>query len=220
MTEPIPDDVQAVLPADTARAWTDIADHLPEQMILVGGTALAVHLKHRVSRDLGFFFTEPGADLAALSETLQQLPGGFAVTQESAGTLNGVYSATKIQFLDATSQTPIGEPSQCAGLRISGLDDLLATKIKVIGDRPALRDYYDLKVIEQRTRRTVEEGLRLYMRRYGVSADDLSIAHIIMALGYLEDVDPDDLVPESKEEIERYWAARQPEIARNAARTG
>lgn len=103
MTEPIPHDVQAVLPTDTTRTWTDIAEHLPEQMVLVDGTALAVHLKHRVSRDLDFFFTDPGVDLAALRDTLQQLPGGFAVTQESSGTLNGVYSATKIQFLDATS---------------------------------------------------------------------------------------------------------------------
>jgi len=214
----LPAHVRAVLPVDTADAWGDLAGHLPDELVLVGGTALAVHLQHRVSRDLDFFFTEPGVDLVALKRTLEGLPRGFAVTRESAGTLNGVYSATKLQFMDATTQTPIGDTTVCAGLRIAGLEDILATKVKVIGDRPALRDYFDLKFIEEHTVMTVDEGLRLYMRRYDVSADDDSVGHIITALGYLDDVDPDEQLPESKDTIQRYWAARQPQIARNAAR--
>lgn len=216
----LPPEVEAILPADTARAWGDLAGQLPEQLVLVGGTGLATHLQHRVSRDLDFFFTERGVDLAALKRTLEGLPGGFAVTQESAGTLNGVYGATKVQVLDATTQTPIEEPAVCGGLRVAGMRDILATKVKAVGDRPALRDYFDLKVIEQRTDLTVDEGLRLYMKRYGVSPDDTSVMHIIAALGYLGDVDPDDQLPESKADIERYWRARQPQIAANAARRG
>ena len=216
----LPAEVKAVLTTDTVRAWHDLAGLLPDQLVLVGGTALAVHLQHRVSRDLDFFFTDPGVDLAALRRALEGLPGGFAVTRESQGTLNGVYSATKVQFLDATTQTPIEEPSVCAGLRIAGMGDILATTVKAIGDRPALRDYFDLKSIEEQTDLTVDAGLRLYMRRFGVSADDVSVGHIIGALGYLGDVDPDDQLPEDKASIERYWQTRQPQIARNAARRG
>lgn len=214
----IPKEIQAVLPADTVRAWTELAPHLPQQLVLVGGTALAVHLQHRISRDLDFFYTEPGVDLPVLKRTLERLPSGFAVTLEDPGTLNGVYGGTKVQFMDATTQTQIAPPTLCAGLKIASLEDILATKVKVVGDRPALRDYFDLKVIEERTGMTAEEGLRLYMHRYDVSADDTSIRHIILALGYLGDVDPDDQLPETKASIERYWAVRQPQIASYAAR--
>jgi hypothetical protein len=215
-----PEELRSVLPEDTVSAWTDLAPHLPPQLVLVGGTALAVHLQHRSSRDLDFFHTEPGVDLVALKTTLGSLPGGFAATLESPGTLNGLYRATKVQFLDATSQTPINKPVRCAELNVASLEDILAMKLKVVGDRPALRDYFDLKVIEQRAGMSVEEGLRLYMHRYRVSADDGSIPHIIQALGYLGDVDPDDQLPETKAVIEQYWAARQLQIARNAARSG
>lgn len=216
----LPAEVRAVLPADTVRAWGDLAPHLPDQLVLVGGTALAVHLRHRVSRDLDFFYTEPGVDLAALKRALEQLPAGFAVTREDAGTLNGVYGATKVQFLDASEQTSINPPRVVGGLHVASLEDILATKVKVVGDRPALRDYFDLKYIEEHTNLTVEEGLRLYMLRYGVSAEDTSIGHIIATLGYLDDVDPDDELSETKATIRKYWQARQPQIARNAARSG
>jgi hypothetical protein len=54
-----------------------------------------------------------------------------------------------------------------------------------------LRDYFDLMTIEQRTNRTVDEGL---------------------GLGYFDDVDPDDALPVSRQQIVDYWTRRQPEI--------
>lgn len=90
----------------------------------------------------------------------------------------------------------------------------------MIGDRGELRDYFDLKHIEQLTGRTVEEGIGLYMTRFHVQPEDASIMHIVTALGYLEDVDEDELLPESKEEIARYWALRQPEVLRSLSRFG
>jgi CRP-like cAMP-binding protein len=72
--------------------------------------------------------------------------------------------------------------------------------------------------IEQQTSRTAEEGLGLYMARYGEPADAPNIGHIVRALGYLEDVDEDEALPISKEEIASYWRRRQPEVVRNLSR--
>lgn len=68
----LPRDLREVLPEDTARTWVLLRDHLPKSMVLYGGTALAAHLHHRVSRDLDFFSAGPlGA--AALKVTLESL---------------------------------------------------------------------------------------------------------------------------------------------------
>jgi DNA-binding MarR family transcriptional regulator len=127
---------------------------------------------------------------------------------------------SRVQFLGARGQINLEQPIPIAGIRVLGLSDILAMKVKVIGDRGELRDYFDLKRIEQMTGRTFEEGLGLYMSRYGVKPEDASIMHIVTALGYLDDVDEDDLLPESKQEIAQYWTRRQPEVIRNLSRFG
>ena len=87
----------------------------------------------------------------------------------SAGTLNGVFSATKVQFLHADEARPqhlLEPPVEVDGLRIAGLSDLMAMVLKVVGDRGELRDYFDLMTIEQRTGRTADEGLALFVARF------------------------------------------------------
>jgi predicted nucleotidyltransferase component of viral defense system len=212
----LPPELQAVLPGDVAHTWELMAPALPQELYLVGGTALAVHLHHRVSRDLDFFFHDE-VDLDQLAAMLQDL-GPFAITLRSEGTLNGLFSETKIQFLSATSQRLLERPTKVAGLRVAGIGDLLATKLKVIGDRGELRDYFDLMEIEQQAGRRVEEGLGLFLTRYQVPPGHATIGHIVTALGYLQDVDEDDLLPVEKNVIEAYWRKRQPEIVRSLAR--
>lgn len=212
----LPPALQDVLPGDTAQSWELIAPALPQQLYLIGGAALAVHLHHRVSRDLDFFFHEE-VDLDRLAATLQEL-GPFAITLRSEGTLNGLFSETRVQFLSAASQLLLEQPTEVAGLRVAGIGDIFATKLKVIGDRGELRDYFDLMVIERQAGRRVEEGLGLFLTRYQVRPGDPTINHIISALGYLGDVDEDDLLPMGKDVIEAYWRKRQPEIVRHLGR--
>ena len=44
--------------------------------------------------------------------------------------------------------------------------------------------------------------------------------HIVRSLGYLDDVDEDEALPESKREITRYWVARQREVLLSLSRFG
>lgn len=212
----LPEDLREVLPPDLAQSWEAIAPALPPALYLAGGTALAIHLHHRVSRDLDFFFHEE-VDLAQLENTLREL-GPFAVTRSGEGTLNGVFSETKVQFLSTTSQQRLEPTTEVAGLDVAGVSDIFAMKLKVIGDRGELRDYFDLMEIERKAGRPVEEGLGLYLTRYRVRPDDVTVSHIVGALGYLEDVDEDDALPVDKGAIAAYWRRRQPEIVRQLAR--
>ena len=83
--------VRKILPADTAATWETITQVVPPDAYLGGGTAIAVHLQHRISRDLDFFFLHGSIDLDELSERLSAV-GPFAVTERSPGTLNGVFN--------------------------------------------------------------------------------------------------------------------------------
>jgi nucleotidyltransferase AbiEii toxin of type IV toxin-antitoxin system len=213
----LPAELTDILPGETARAWEQIAPILPPSCRLAGGTALAVHLRHRQSRDLDFFYNDPGLNLTLLEQRLSE-HGSFAVSSRAPGTLNGILDSAKLQFLDAHDQIDLDEPESHAGILVSSLADVFAMKIKVIGDRGELRDYFDLKRIEEITGRRVEEGIGLCMTRYKIPPEHPSIEHIVESLGYLDDVDEDDALPEDHATIAAYWQRRQPEISRNLAR--
>jgi len=218
----LPDTVRRALPDDAAGTWETIAPVLPAALYLGGGTALAVHLAHRVSLDLDFFYHHTAVDLESLVATLERT-GPFAVTHRAAGTLNGLFSQTRLQVLHADEVEPqrrLDPPQPIAGIDVAGIGDLLAMKLKVITDRGDLRDYFDLMAIELEAGRMVEEGLALFLERYGRPPEPYVVEPIVRALGYLGDVDEDELLPASKAEVEAYWETRQPEILRNTARFG
>lgn len=208
--------LRAVLPGDTAATWEAIRAVLPEQAYLVGGTAIAVHLRHRVSRDLDFFLTAP-ADLDRLRAALDGL-GRFAASMHTEDTLNGLFERTAVQFLSATDQRVLEKLTVVEGVPVSGLGDLLATKLKVIGDRGELRDYFDVKVIETHGGRLAEEGLGLFVERYRPRDPDAAVRHLLLGLGYFDDVADDPFLPETREQILDYWRRRQPEITRSLGR--
>lgn len=217
----IPDWLRALLPGDAATAWEEVAPLVPAQACLGGGTALAVHLRHRESRDLSFFFHEP-LDLDDLEQQIR-LRGPFAVTQRAAGTLNGLYGETRLQFLQAGLARPecrLEPTTSVAGLNVAGLGDLLAMKLNAIAGRGQLRDYFDLMVIEQHGGRTVAEGLALFLARYRPDHPDSAITPILLGLGYLEDVADDPFLPIGRDEIAAYWQRRQPEILIALDRSG
>jgi hypothetical protein len=186
---------------------------VPPTAYLAGCTAIAVHLRHRVSRDLDFFLTED-FDVDELLDAVGSV-GSFVATDIEDGTLNGLLESTKVQFLSATAQVAVEPLSTFAGLRIAGLGDLLAMKLKVIGDRGELRDYFDIVVIDERTPYTVEDGFDLFLRRFKPRVPMESFDVIIRGLGYFGDVADDSALPLSRKRIERFWAKRQAQLVAN-----
>jgi len=141
----------------------------------------------------------------------------------AAGTLNGLFSQTKVQFLhcdETEAQALLEPPTLIAGVHVAGIPDIFAMKLKVIADRGELRDYFDLMVIEQQTALTVAEGIGFFLTRYKRNPDNQVLMPVISALGYLDDVDEDDSLPVSKSTIDAYWRKRQPEVARHLQRFG
>ncbi len=213
MAVDLPAHLKSILPRPTREVWQALVGNLPAGAYLVGGTGIAAHLGHRVSRDLDFFVAEPfePEELALVLDRIDR----FAPTQVAAGTLNGYLGETRIQFLDARNQQPVEPNVDIGGIPVAGLRDLLATKLKVVGDRGELRDYFDLLVLERDAGHHVEEGLAIVIERYQPATPETALLHIVRALGYLDDVADDPGLPVGRAEIETYWHRRQPEIVRS-----
>jgi Nucleotidyl transferase AbiEii toxin, Type IV TA system len=214
--DPLPGWLAAVLPADTAQMWCRVRQVMPPGAYLIGGTAIAAHLRHRLSRDLDFCF-ETSVDLDAVVEQL----GVFApvrVTSRRDRGLDLLMSSTKVQLLCPVGHRRVEPTRLVEGLQVAGLGDLLAMKLQVVVDRPELRDYFDLLCMETRAHRYAEEGLALFVERFRPDVPDQAVATIIRYLADLSDVPDDPSLPLRRVEIERYWHRRVPEIVCNLER--
>lgn len=154
------------LAPDTARIWAQLNGHpLLKGFILIGGTALTMHIGHRVSEDLDFACTQPLKhlprpqikalikDLAQknVSMVLDQHPLDVEEFSESGLDLNNYqqnyiandsvkvslvcYDPPMDQFLPGTRDDP---------LRVATLGELFATKAYVCSERSKTRDWLDL----------------------------------------------------------------------------
>lgn len=212
----LPPWLAAVLPPDTAAMWLLVRRVLPEHAYLIGGTAVAVHLRHRLSRDLDLCFEAP-TDLDEVVAALAALAPVQVTARRSLG-IDLLMSRTKVQLLCPPGHHRIEPTGVVEGLRIAGLGDLLAMKLQVVVDRPELRDYFDLRCIETQGHRYAEEGLALFVERFQPEVPDQAVATILAYLADLSDVPEDPSLPLPRAEIEAYWHARVPQIVRNLER--
>jgi hypothetical protein len=74
-----------ILPPPQRALWDELKA-LPEEFVLYGGTAIALHLGHRQSVDFDFFGSRP-FNPAHLAERIPFLAGA-AVTQQAPNTLS------------------------------------------------------------------------------------------------------------------------------------
>lgn len=214
----LPDEVVKKLPPGTSRTWLKIVPLLPVSAYLSGGTALAVHLRHRVSRDLDFILERP-EDLRTLWIQFQDV-GEARATQHDDSTINCVIDDTKVQVLEAATLKIVSPFITVGGMRVASVNDIMAMKLKVIVDRGELRDYFDIMKIEEECQIMAETGLALFIEKYSPDQPDQYIKSIVVALGSLNDVEDDPALPVSRKVIEDYWMKRQRSLMKHIAMFG
>ncbi|MYB24217.1 MAG: nucleotidyl transferase AbiEii/AbiGii toxin family protein [Acidimicrobiia bacterium] len=182
------EDLRDLLPEGTVEAWPKVAEALPAGAVLMGGTALAVWLRHRRSEDLDFFAPDlfDGAAIAtALSEA-----GEFAPTSVSDRMIRGTFDAVKLDVVASPGEFTLGPSRVVEGLKVGSLEDITAAKFKAITDRRQLRDFIDVMCVERDAGVAVEQGLILYCRKHGVSFDLETVRTFLRHLAdfrYLDD---------------------------------
>lgn len=177
---------------------------------LVGGTAVALQLGHRISEDLDFFTGELFAT-TVLKQKIQEA-GVFELLDERWGTLHGIFNGVKVSFL--YYRYPLLFPlASFLGASVAQIKDLAPMKIEAIASRGSRKDFYDLYFINQEAV-SLEECLKLYCRKY--AGVNFSLYHILRSLTYFLDAekekDPVLLRPVEWEEIKRHFTEMVPRL--------
>lgn len=188
---------------------------------LVGGTALAIHLRHRVSFDLDFMTLEEfSGDRVArsLASMTEDIDVAAAATDEMHATIRGV----DVQVFRAPRRgtnpgyvCDLREPVQIDGMPVASLADLLASKLDVIMYRPKLRDYIDLVAIDASGTYRLEDGLLFHTRRYGTMPPSRDLSRIVALLEEPGALEADRTFDAERVETLDYLRRRVPALQRH-----
>ena len=156
---------------------------------LVGGTALSLHIGHRVSEDLDLFSAELLDSVRIQSMLIDKY--GFIPSVIEDGTLIGFVHGVKIDIIYhpfAWLQDAVMED----GMRIASMADIAAMKMHVVinsGKRP--KDFVDLAYLSMHY--SYNELKRLLIKRYPAYDPIMADKAVI----YFGDID-EDLIPNIK----------------------
>jgi hypothetical protein len=149
---------------------------------LAGGTALAMHLSHRVSIDLDFF--TPVGFLAEEFRSELSRAGSFTPITVRNDTV--VCRIDQVQWSLFKYEYPLVDaPQEYSGIQVASLRDIAAMKVVAIGDRGSRKDFYDLYAILNRTDLGMAQILKDVGTKYSIPEDNLY--HYIRAFTYFED---------------------------------
>jgi predicted nucleotidyltransferase component of viral defense system len=154
---------------------------------LAGGSALALHLGHRISVDLDFFSRQEYS-MPELLSRLQAL-GRLSIASQNSDTLVGELNGVKLSFF--TYPYPLlGEIIMCEGVQLASLLDIALMKIAAIAQRGKKRDFVDLYFLCQSTF-SLDSLLRDMPRKF--SNLEYPSYHLLRALAYFDDADGDQM---------------------------
>jgi hypothetical protein len=208
------------LPPPQRTFWEEDLDTIPPGWVLYGGTAIALHLGHRQSRDFDFFSSDPldrdalrrRVRLVAEARTLQDEPDTLTVAAEKAGV------PIKLSFFGGIGFGRVGEPVRLKGVaRIASRLDLLGRKLATVTQRIEPRDYLDIAALLA-SGLGINEGVAALLALYGKQASGLQSVKTIAWFkgGNLEEVLP----AEVRELLTRAAAAYDPHTPPAPKRSG
>ncbi len=140
-----------VLQPAQQRLWPELRNAPGLGFTLYGGTAIALRLGHRNSVDFDFFSERPldreaikaAFPFVAQSTTLQDQQNTWVVLVPYG---NSEREHVKVSFFGMIDFGRVGEPdfTEDGVLQVAALDDLMATKVKVVLQRIEAKDYRDV----------------------------------------------------------------------------
>lgn len=132
---------------------------------LVGGTALALQLGHRISVDLDLFCNQP-FDEQLLREYMER-EYGLQTDYMSRYTLKGEIDGVQIDCI-AHEYPWIEEPKEEDGIRLAGLPDICAMKLNAIaGNGTRIKDFIDVAWLSSHY--SLNQMLAFYEQKYNAN---------------------------------------------------
>ena len=112
-----------------------------DKYVLVGGSALTLHLCHRKSEDLDFFTYDDSFDKREIFEYLKQFENKEILNQTDEQ-VDLLLDGVKVTFFNA--KWSFLKPNKIEKFNLSSLESIAAMKINVLFLRAKYRDYYDI----------------------------------------------------------------------------
>jgi len=161
-------------------------DERLKDFILVGGTALALQIGHRISIDIDLF--SPAVfDENSLKEYLNR---DYQFEEEFRGshTLKGIIEDIKIDLI--THAYPfVQAPSLEQNIRMASLPDIAAMKLNAIhGNGTRIKDFVDIAYLSSQL--TLSQMLEAYAVKYAAS----NITSAVKSLAYFGDINVNEPV--------------------------
>jgi hypothetical protein len=190
-----------ILPTGPRQLWPALRRVPQFGFVLYGGTAIALRLGHRPSIDFDFFTDRPldKHELYAAFPFLRQ----STLLQDTPDTLTALVALTtptdqhvKISFFGVLSFGRVGVPelTDDGVLQVAALDDLMATKVKVLMQRIEAKDYRDIAAMI-RAGVSLSHGLAGARAMYGSAFQP---SECLKALAYFEGGDLRHLTQEER----------------------
>ena len=158
---------------------TLMADDELNGFYLVGGTALALQIGHRISIDLDLF-TDTDFDNAQLREYLENNYGfraGYMARSTVKGEISGVKIdciAHKYKWIDTFTD---------GGIRLAGLKDICAMKLNSIaGNGTRIKDFVDLAFLTEHY--SLRQMLGFFEEKYNANP-----VMILKAITFFDEID-------------------------------
>ena len=158
---------------------------LSQGFYLAGGTALAIRLGHRRSRDFDWFTPQGIPDPLHLAEYIRTAGIPFITSQVERGTLHGAISGIRVSFFEylypLLKPYTIWSDYDC---RLAGFADIACMKLSALTQRASRKDFIDIYALASRIM-PFEDMLKLYQKKYSVQ----DMGHVLYALSYFDDAD-------------------------------
>ncbi|HRK57899.1 MAG TPA: nucleotidyl transferase AbiEii/AbiGii toxin family protein, partial [Burkholderiaceae bacterium] len=193
-----------ILPTAQKLLWPALRSAVSLGFTLYGGTAIALRLGHRDSVDFDFFSEKPlnrEAIKAALpfmeqSITLQDHDHTWVALCPVG---NSEREHVKVSFFGTITFGRVGEPdlTDDGVLQVASLDDLMATKLKVVLQRAEAKDYRDVCAMVG-AGVSLSRGLASARQLYG---PNFQPSESLKALAYFDDGDLKTLTMHEKKTL-------------------
>ena len=156
-----------------------------EKYVLVGDSALSMHLCHRKSEDLDFFTYEDSFDKQEIFEYIQAFENKEILNQTDEQ-IDVLLDGIKVTFFNA--QWGFLKPIKVERFNLSTLEAIAAMKINVLFLRAKYRDYYDIYFLVKKSmslRKVFECSLNIL--------EGINFKLFSVALVYTDDIEDDNI---------------------------
>jgi len=138
------------LPGQTQKVFEELAEkQFINKYSLVGGTALSLQLRHRLSEDLDFVYDEEELSINEIKRNIAKIfPEHRIIRQDAPWQIDFIINEVKVTFFSSGSVViPFNVRNYTTphkNINICEIDVIATLKMASIAQRNTIRDYYDL----------------------------------------------------------------------------